>query len=87
MRLEDEGDKNEAGNKEQQPKKKVKHVNSWRHKETPKSLRHPEAARDMYDSSTTLFELLITDEIVDQICKETNSYAFQRGNHSFKLDT
>ena len=40
----------------------------------------------MYDSHVTLFELFITDEIVNLICKETNSYAAQKGNHSFKLD-
>ena len=40
----------------------------------------------MYDLTTTLFELFITDKIFGQICKETNSYAFQIGNHSFKLN-
>ena len=40
----------------------------------------------MHDSPVTLFELFITDEIVNLICKETNSYAAQKGNHSFKLD-
>ena len=39
----------------------------------------------MHDSPVTLFELFITDEIVNLICKETNSYAAQKGNHSFKL--
>ena len=40
----------------------------------------------MHDSPVTLFELFITDEIVNLICQETNSYAAQKGNHSFKLD-
>ena len=40
----------------------------------------------MHDSPVTLFELLITDKIVNIICTETNSYAAQKGNHSFKLD-
>ena len=33
MRFEEEGDKNEAANNRQPPKKKVKYVNSWRHKD------------------------------------------------------
>ena len=40
----------------------------------------------MSDLLTMLFELFLTDEVVDPICKETNSYASQKGNHSFKLD-
>ena len=45
-----------------------------------------ETAGDMYDSPTTLFELFITVETVDQICKGTNSVAAQKENHSFKVD-
>ena len=86
IRLKDEEYKNEAGNKDQPLKKKVKHVNIGRHNGTPISLRHPETAKNMYDLTTTLFELFITDKIFGQICKETNSYAFQKGNHSFKLN-
>ena len=40
----------------------------------------------MHDSHVTLFELFITDEIANLICKEINSDAAQKGNHSFKLD-
>ena len=39
----------------------------------------------MHDSPVTLFELFITDELVNLISKETNLYA-QKGNHSFKLN-
>ena len=46
----------------------------------------PEATRDMYDSPTTLFQLFIIDEIIDQICKEMNSYIAQKGNRPFRLD-
>ena len=40
----------------------------------------------MHDSPVTLFELFITNEFVNLICKKTNPYAAQKGNHSFKLD-
>ena len=40
----------------------------------------------MHDSPVNLFKLFITDETVNLICKETNSYVAQKGNQSFKLD-
>ena len=91
MRLEEEGGKKKPAKKRATTKKKVKYVNTWRHKDIQDNYglsewELPVAARDMYDSPTTLFELFITVEIVDQICKETNSYADQKRNHSFKLD-
>ena len=46
----------------------------------------PEAARDIYDLPTKLFEMFITDKIVDEICKEIIFYAAQNGGHSFKMD-
>ena len=40
----------------------------------------------MHNSPVTLFELFIANEIVNLNCKETNSYAAQKGNHSLKFD-
>ena len=91
LRLEEEEDKNEAVNKDQPPQKKVQYVKSWRYKDIQDTnglsgQQLPGATRDIYDFPTALFEQFITDEIVDQINKEANSYAALKGNHSFKLD-
>ena len=29
----------------------------------------------------------MTDKLIDHICKETNTYAAQKGNHTFKIDS
>ena len=29
----------------------------------------------------------MTDKLIDHICKETNSYVTQKGNHTFKIDS
>ena len=90
--LENKTDKSDAAKKRKPLRKKVKqvHVNNWQHKDIQSSnklneWKYPEAVRDMHDSPVTFFELFTTDEIVNLICKETNSYAAQKGNHSFKL--
>ena len=46
----------------------------------------PEPVRDLHDSPVTLFELFMTDKLIDHICKETNAYAAQKGNHTFKIE-
>ena len=91
--LQNKTDKCDAVKKKQPLRKKVEqvHVNSWQQKDIPNSnelneWKYPEAVRDMHDSSVTLFELFITDKIVNLISKETNSCAAQKGNLSFKLD-
>ena len=77
-------------------KKKAKgakeiHVNRWEHNniqnvEELSSWSSPEPVRDLRDSPVTLFELFITDKLTDHICKETNAYAAQKGNHKFKIE-
>ena len=29
----------------------------------------------------------MTNKLIDHICKETNAYAAQKGNHTFKFDS
>ena len=77
-------------------KKKAKgakeiHVNRWQrigiqNVEDLSSWTSPEPVRDQYDSSVTLFELFMTDKLIDHICKETKAYAAQKGNHTFKIE-
>ena len=55
----------------------VEDVSSW---------TSPEPVRDLHDSPVTLFELFMTDKLIDHICKETNAYAAQKGNHTFKIE-
>ena len=77
-------------------KKKAKgakeiHVNRWQHNgiqnvEDLSSWTSPEPVRDLHDSPVTLFELFMTDKLIDHICKETNAYAAKKGNHTFKIE-
>ena len=90
--LQNETDKCDAAKKKQPSKKNKKqvHVTSQQHKDIRNTnklneWKYPEAVQDMHDSPVTLFELFITDELVNLISKETNLYA-QKGNHSFKLN-
>ena len=46
----------------------------------------PEPVRDLHDSPVTLFKPFMTDKLIDHICKETNAYAAQKGNHTFKIE-
>ena len=50
------------------------------------SWNSPEPVRDLHDSLVTLFELFMIDKLIDHICKETNAYAAQKGNHTFKIE-
>ena len=66
------------------------HVNRWQHNdiqnvEDLSSWTSPELVRDLHDSPVTSFELFMTDKLIDHICKETNAYAAQKGNHTFKI--
>ena len=66
-------------------------VNCWQHNdiqnvEDLSSWTSPEPVRVLHDSAVTLFELFMTDKLIDHICKETNAYAAQKGNHSFKIE-
>ena len=66
-------------------------MNRWQHNDLQNveglsSWTSPEPVRDLYDSPVTLFELFMTDKLVDHICKETNAYAAQKGNHTFKIE-
>ena len=73
-------------------KKKAKgakeiHANRWQHNdiqnvENLSSWTSPEPARDLHDSPVTLFELFMTDKLIDHICKEANANAAQKRNHS-----
>ena len=38
----------------------------------------PQPVRDLHDSPVTLFELFMTDKLIDRICKETSTYAAQK---------
>ena len=77
-------------------KKKAKgakeiHVNRWQHNdiqnvEDLSSWTSPEPVRDLHDSPVTLFELFMTDKLIDHICKETNAYAAQKRNHTSKIE-
>ena len=77
-------------------KKKAKgageiHVNRCQHNdiqnvEDLSSWTSPEPVPDLHDSPATLFELFMTDKLIDHICKETSAYAAQKGNHTFKIE-
>ena len=77
-------------------KKKAKgakeiHVNHWQHNviqnvEDLSSWTSPEPVRDLHDPPVTLFELFMTNKLIDHICKEKNAYAAQKGNHTFKIE-
>ena len=58
-----------------------------RRRRKQKKFMFPEPVRDLHDSPVTLFELFMTDKLIDHICKETNAYAAQKGNHTFKSDS
>ena len=67
------------------------HVNRWQHNDIQNvqdlsSWTSPEPVRDLHDSLVTLFELFMTDKLIDLICKETNAYAARKGNHTFKIE-
>ena len=67
-------------------KKKAKgakeiHVNRWQHNdiqnvEDLSSWTSPEPVRDLHDSPVTLFELLMTDKLIDHICKKNELKSF-----------
>ena len=86
-----------VGNGKEPAKKKAKkakeiHVNLWQHKDIQNAddlnrSTFPEPVRDLHDSPVTLFELFMTDKLIDHICKETSTYAAQKGNHTFKIDS
>ena len=78
--------------KRRQREQKEIHVNRWQHNDIQNvedlgSWTSPEPVRDLHDSSVTLFELFMTDIVIDHICKETNAYAAQKGNHTLKIET
>ena len=86
-----------VGNGKKPTKNKAKeakeiHVNLWQHKDIKNAddlswWTFPEPVRDLHDSPATLFELFMTDKLIDNICNETNTYAAQKGNHTFKIDS
>ena len=77
-------------------KKKVKgtkeiHVNRWEHNdiqnvEDLSSWTSPELVRDLHDSPVTLFELFMSDKLIDHICKETNAYELKKETIHLKLN-
>ena len=85
-----------VGNGKKPAKKKAKeakeiHVNLWQHKDIQNTddmswWTFPEPVRDLHDYPVTLFELFMTDKLIDDICKETNTYPAQNGNHTYKWD-
>ena len=84
-----------VGNGKELSKKKAKeakeiHVNLWQHMNIQNAddlsqWTFPEPVRDLHDSPVTLFGLFTTDQLIDHICKETNTHAAQKGNHTFKI--
>ena len=86
-----------VGNGKEPAKKKVKeakeiHVNLWQHKDIQNAddlsrWTFAEPVRDLHDSPVTLSELFMTDKLIDHICKGTNTYAAQKENHAFKIDS
>ena len=80
----------EPAKKKAKGAKKI-NVNRWQHNdiqniEDLSSWTSPEPVRDLHDSPVTLFEIFMTDKLIDHICKETNAYAAQKGNHTFKIE-
>ena len=84
------------GNGREPAEKKAKepkeiHMNLWQQKDIQNTddlnrWTFPELVRDLHDSPVTLFELFMIDKLIDRICKETNTYAAQKTNHTFKID-
>ena len=67
------------------------HVNRLQHNdiqnvEDLSSWNSPEPVRDLHDSPVILFGLFMTDKLIDHVCKETNAYAAQKGNLTFKIE-
>ena len=72
-----------VGNGKEPAKKKAKeakeiHASLWQHKDIQNAddlsrWTFPEPVRDLHDSPVTLFELFMTDKLIDHICKETNT--------------
>ena len=77
-------------------KKKAKeakgiHLNLWQHKDIQNAddlsrWTFPEPIRDLHDSLVTFFKLFTITKLIDHICKETNTYTAQKGNHTFNID-
>ena len=67
-------------------------MNLWQHQDIQNAddfsqWTFPEPVRDLHDSPVTIFELFMTVKLIDHICKETNTYAAQKENHTFKIDS
>ena len=66
-------------------------MSRWQHNdiqnvEDLSSWTSPDPVRDLQDTPVTLFDLFMTDKLIDHICKETNAYPAQKGNHTFKIE-
>ncbi|CAB4069870.1 unnamed protein product [Lepeophtheirus salmonis] len=70
---------------------KETHVNNWQHKDIQNeenfhSWSLPKPVENLNESHKSLFELFMTDELIAHINKETNTYAAQNGNHTFRIE-
>ena len=67
-------------------------MNLWQHRDIQNAddlsrWTFPDLVQNLHDSHVTLFELFMTDKLIDRICKDTNTYVAQKGNHTFKSDS
>ena len=65
-------------------------INSWKYRDIEETnyfcWKLPNPGQDKYQSPTDLFVLLFNDKILDQVWRETNKYASQKGNYLLNLD-
>ena len=74
----------------EQKKKKIKHINKWKHSDLPVidyfEWNLPIPAIDSHEPPSSLFDKFFTDDILQFICNESARYAQNKGNHSYKLE-
>ena len=65
-------------------------INSWKYRDIEETnyfcWKLPNPGQDKYQSPTDLFVLLFNDKILDQVWRETNKYASQKGNYLLNFD-
>ena len=70
-------------------KPKEEYINGWKHRDIKEPndfcCKLPNPANDEFQSLIELFELLLSDEIFDHVCRKTNKYVSLKGNHALNL--
>ena len=74
--------------KKKKKKSKLKHINKWKHSYLPVfndfKWNLPIPALDSHEPQSSLFEKILTDDILRSICNESVTHAQNKGNNSYK---